>query len=125
MGKSYSLYKYESISKVISANGKLIVLSTNYIHQFALQEESYSVDYNIYSTKNTVNLFLRGIQNQPLSLLRLYNNKQLVSYSSCTVRTPYLHVLEPEQNQLITVTGVSTINDESAFCRQSFTVSKL
>lgn len=81
---------------MISSSGKLIILSSNYIHQFAEEEDSYSIDYNIYFTKNTINLFLRDIDNQPLTLLRLYNNKELVSYSSCTVRTPYLHVAEPE-----------------------------
>ena len=122
MGKSYNLNRYEPILKVISSDDKLIVLSSNYIHQFAQAVDSYSIDYNIYSARNTINLFVRDIDNQPFTLLRLYNNKELVSYSSCTVRTPFLHLSEPEENQLITVTGVSTINDESAFCRQSFTV---
>ena len=96
---------------MISSDDKLIVLSSNYIHHFAQEVGSYSIDYNIYSTKNTINLFVRDIDNQPLTLLRLYNNKEFVSYSSCTVRTPFLHVGEPEENQLITITGVSTIND--------------
>jgi hypothetical protein len=75
VGKSYNLYKYEPIIKVISSDNKMIVLSNNYIHQFAREEDSYNIDYNIYSTKFTINLFLRNIDNQPLTLLRLYNNK--------------------------------------------------
>ena len=48
-----------------------------------------------------------------------------MSYMSCRVRTPYLHLAAPETSMEITVFGSSLINGESSVCRQSFVLERL